>query len=114
MVYSLSLVHRIRDALSDQRGISERKMFGGVAFMCDGNMCVGVWQDSLIARLGQDQSQLALKLPHVGEFDITGRPMKGWVLITPDGIDSETQLREWIERALEFVRELPPKHQKKG
>lgn len=77
--------------------------------MLHGNMLVGVWNDSLIVRLGPEEGDNALTEPHVGQFDVTGRPMKGWVMVEPDGIDSDAQLRDWVERALNFVRTLPAK-----
>jgi len=109
MPYSKSLAARIRQALAQRNGIVEKKMFGGVAFMLHGNMLVGVWNDSLIARLGPDQGEKALKEPNVKEFDVTGRPMKGWVLVEPDGTENHVQLGDWIERAVEFVGTLPAK-----
>ena len=92
MPYSESLAERIRQALGRCKGIEEKKMFGGVGFLLNGNMLVGVWQTSLIARIGPDQYDAALKTPNVREFDITGRPMKGWVMVEPDGIESDKPL----------------------
>ena len=109
MPYSKSLAARIRHVLADSNGIVEKRMFGGVAFLLHGNMLVGVWNDSLIVRLGPDQGEVALSQPHVKQFDVTGRPMKGWVMVEPDGLDSDAQLRDWIERAVDFVRTLPGK-----
>jgi TfoX/Sxy family transcriptional regulator of competence genes len=109
MAYSESLAFRIRDVLTGQRGFTEKKMFGGVGFMLHGNMCVGIWQTSLIVRLGVEQAAAALKEPYVVEFDPTGRPMKGWVVVEAEGIETDRQLREWIERAVEFVETLPRK-----
>jgi TfoX/Sxy family transcriptional regulator of competence genes len=109
MPYSESLAARVRDALTRRRGVIEKKMFGGVCFMVDGNMCVGVWKDSLIARIGEDEATKAFKRSGVSEFDVTGRPMRHWVLIEPGEIDSDAALREWIELALRFVKTLPPK-----
>jgi TfoX/Sxy family transcriptional regulator of competence genes len=109
MPYSKLLAERIRHQLGSHHAIEEKKMFGGVGFLQAGNMCVGVWHDSLVARLGPDQAALALNEPYVGEFDITGRPMKGWVLIAPEGLDTDGQLNAWIERALSFVETLPEK-----
>jgi hypothetical protein len=83
--------------------------FGGVGFLLNGNICVGVWKDSLIARLGPEEGEEALKQPHVREFDITGRAMKGWVLVEPDGVAQDDQLRDWIGLAVQFVRALPAK-----
>ena len=109
MPYSKLLADRIRHHLGCHKGFEEKKMFGGVGFLLDGNMCVGVWKESLVARLGPDQAARALKEPYVGEFDITGRPMKGWVLIAPEGLDPDRQLNAWIERAMSFVETLPEK-----
>ena len=103
------LAERIRQAIAQRRGIVEKKMFGGIAFLLHGNMLVGVWKDSLIVRLGPEQGAQALSEPHVKQFDVTGRPMKGWVLVEPEAIDEDGQLRDWIERASEFVGTLPAK-----
>ena len=84
-------------------------MFGGVCLFLNGNMLVGVWKNSLIVRLGPDEGEVALLEPHVKEFDITGKPMKGWVMIEPEGIDDDDQLKEWIQRATKFVGKLPGK-----
>lgn len=84
-------------------------MFGGIVFFSNGNMLVGVWKESLIVRLGQDQGDEALLEPHVKAFDITGRPMKNWVLVEPEGIKNEDQLAGWIEGAWKFVKKLPAK-----
>ena len=109
MAYSESLVGRLRDVLARKRGVVEKKMFGSVCFLLDGNLLVGVWQDSLIARLGSDRAAEALREPHVTEFDITGRPMRGWVLVGPDGVDDDRTLADWVERAERLERTLPPK-----
>lgn len=82
-------------------------MFGGVCFLLNGNLLVGVWKDSLIARVGRDAYEPALREKYTREFDITGRPMKGWVVIEPEGIDDDHQLSRWIDQATEFVRTLP-------
>jgi len=109
MAFSESLAARIRNALARKKNIEEKKMFGGIGFLLNGNMLVGVWKESLIARLGPDEGNEALKEPHVKEFDITGRPMKGWVLVEPEGVEGDDQLSGWIERATKFVRKLPAK-----
>jgi TfoX/Sxy family transcriptional regulator of competence genes len=109
MAYSESLAARIRQALKGSRGFTEKKMFGGVAFLLHSNMCVGVWQTSLIVRLGPGQAAAALKEPNVMEFDVSGRPMRGWVVVEAEGLETDGQLRRWIERAVEFVETLPRK-----
>ena len=93
MAFDESLVGGIRDALAHKRNIEEKKMFGGVGFLLNGNMLVGVWKDSLIVRVGPDAYEEALLEPHVKEFDITGRPMKGWVLVEPTGVEDDNQLK---------------------
>jgi TfoX/Sxy family transcriptional regulator of competence genes len=109
MAYSESLAARIRAALAGKRGVVEKKMFGGVGFLLHGNMLVGVWKTSLIARIGPDAYEAALAEPDVRAFDITGKPMKGWVMVEPDGIENDDQLSSWIERAWQFVKTLPKK-----
>src|SRR5262245_52302372 len=109
MAFSESLAARVRAALARTKGVEEKRMFGGVGFLLSGNMLVGVWKDSLIARLGPDGGEEALREPHVREFDITGRPMKGWVLVGPDGVADDGLLGAWIRRAVAFVETLPAK-----
>src|SRR5271165_5485944 len=109
MAFDESLAQRIRDSLARKKNIDEKKMFGGVGFLLNGNMLVGVWKDSLIVRLGPDSYEDALLEPHVKEFDITGRAMKGWVLVEPKGFESDDQLSDWIQRAKRFVGKLPGK-----
>ena len=109
MAFSEALAERIRQGLARRKGIEEKKMFGGIGFLLNGNMLVGVWKDSLIVRLGPEEGEEALKEPHVKEFDITGRAMKGWVLVEPEGVEDDDQLRGWIRRAVKFVGKLPAK-----
>ena len=111
MAFDENLADRIRKGLGRKKGIEEKKMFGGVGFLLNGNMLVGVWKDSLIARLGDEQGEEALKEAHVKKFDITGRVMKGWVLVTPEGLKDDDRLKGWIQRALKFVEKLPKKEQ---
>ena len=109
MAFDESLATRIRDALARKRGVEEKKMFGGICFPLNGNMLVGVWKDSLIARLGPERGDEALLEPHVKAFDITGKPMKNWILIEPEGVVEDEQLKDWIQRAVKFVGKLPTK-----
>jgi len=109
MPYSESLADRIRCRLARRKNIEEKKMFGGVGFLLNGNMLVGVWKESLIVRLGPETGEEALLEPHVKEFDITGKPMKGWVMVGPEGAEDDDQLKGWIERATKFVKTLPAK-----
>jgi TfoX/Sxy family transcriptional regulator of competence genes len=109
MAFSEALAERIRRGLARRRGIEEKKMFGGIGFLLNGNMLVGVWKDSLIVRLGPEESDEALKEPHVSEFNITGRSMKGWVLVAPEAVETADELNGWIQRAVKFVGKLPGK-----
>lgn len=109
MAFSETLAERIRRRLARRKNVEEKKMFGGVGFLLNGNLLVGVWKDSLIARLGKDEGEEALREPHVKEFDITGRPMRNWVLVEPEGVGDDDQLSGWIQRAVKFVGALPAK-----
>jgi TfoX/Sxy family transcriptional regulator of competence genes len=108
MPFSESLAARIRDTLGGRTEIAEQKMFGGLCFLLRGNILVGVRRDSLIARLGEDEASKALKKSYVTQMG-SRRPMKGWVIIGPDGIDTDRQLASWIDKAVEFVEVLPVK-----
>ena len=109
MTFSTALADRVRRALSRQRGVAEKRMFGGLGFLLNGNLVVGVWHDSLIARLGPDDGQDALAEPHVAPFTPTGRPMTNWVLVGAAGLDTDEQLAGWVHRAITFVSTLPAK-----
>jgi len=109
MAFDESLAGRIRDALAHKKNIEEKKMFGCVCFLLHGNLLVGVWKDRLIARLGPDEGEAALREPHVRAFDITGRPMRNWVAVEPEGVEDDDQLKAWIQRATKFVGKLPKK-----
>ena len=111
MAFSEVLAERIRQRLARRKGVEEKKMFGGVGFLLHGNMLVGVWKDALVARLGPEEGEEALREPHVKEFDVTGRAMKGWVLVGPEGVPDDEQVIAWIERATQFVRTLPAKEE---
>jgi TfoX/Sxy family transcriptional regulator of competence genes len=109
MPYDETIAARIRPMLARRAGFAEKKMFGGVGYLLDGNMCVGVWRHWLIARIGADAYDDALARPGVQEFDITGRPMRGWVMIDPSGARDDLEFAAWVEKAVTFVRTLPPK-----
>ena len=109
MAYSEDLASRIREILAEAGDLEERKMFGGIAFMVGGHMCVGVIGDDLMARVGPDAHEQALEKPHVRPMDFSGRPMKGYVYVAPAGLGIEAKLRKWIQLARDFVATLPPK-----
>ena len=103
------LVERIRPLMMRRQGASEQKMFGGVCFMINGNMCVGPWKGSLIVRLDKSRHEETQSELHVRPMDITGKVMKGWARVMPAGIKSDDDLKAWIDRAVRFVRSLPAK-----
>jgi TfoX/Sxy family transcriptional regulator of competence genes len=109
MAFSEALAGRIRQRLARRKNVEEKKMFGGVGFLLNGNMLVGVWKDSLCVRIGPDQAEEALLEPHVKEFDITGRAMKNWILVEPEGVEDDEQLMVWIQLAMKYVGKLQKK-----
>jgi hypothetical protein len=108
MAYDEVLADRLRDRLRDAAGVAEKKMFGGLAFLTHGNMTVGVHGDDLIVRISPDASGSALARPGVRPFDLTGRPMRGWVLVAGDHLD-DVDLDRWIGDAAAYVATLQPK-----
>ena len=109
MPFDEALGDRIRRALGKSKGLTEKKMFGGLAFLLNGNMCVGVHQDSMIVRLDRAATDQALQRPHTGVFDLTGRPMKGWILVGPAGVTSDNELAGWVDIASRYAGSLPKK-----
>jgi hypothetical protein len=109
MAFDEALAGRIRRGLARKKNIEEKKLFGCACFLLGGNVFVGVWKQSLIACVGPDEYKDALLEAHVREFDITGRPMKGWVVVASEGVEDNDQLKGWIERAVKFVGKLPGK-----
>jgi len=110
MPFNEALAERLRQALARRKNVEEKKMFGGVGFLINGNLLVGIRKDSLLVRLGPEQGDEALKEVHVSEFKITGRgTMKGWVVVGLEGVQNDDQLDAWIQRAMKFVRTLPAK-----
>jgi TfoX/Sxy family transcriptional regulator of competence genes len=111
MAYDQGLAQRIRELLEDQAGVSERKMFGGLAFMRYGHMFVGVLGSTLMARVGPDRHQEALAMPYVRPMDFTGRPMTGYVFVDADGLTRDRDLEGWISWCSRFVATLPPRRE---
>ena len=108
MAYDLKLAERIRSKL-DELPIEEKKMFGGVGFLLNGNMACGVNKDNLIVRINPEKQNTLLKKPHAKPFDLTGKPMKGWLIIEPHGVKTAKQLSAWVKEGVEFALTLPPK-----
>lgn len=107
MAFDEGLAERLRQLLKRRRGVAERKMFGGLAFMTHGRMFVGVVGDSLMARVGPGAYESALRKAHVREMDFTGKPMKGYVFVDPGGLESDADLERWVAECLGFVGTLP-------
>lgn len=109
MAYSKELAERIRKKLIGKSALMERKMFGGVCFLIHGNMACGILENDLIIRVGKEAYESSLALPHTKKFDITGKAMTGWVMVSPEGHVSDEQLDAWLQRGVDFVTSLPPK-----
>lgn len=110
MAYDEELAHRVRELLALEDGLSEIAMFGGLAFLLDGNMTLAVSsRGGLMLRVGAGPDEQALARPHVGNVHMGGRPMRGWIRIAPDGLRTRRQLSAWVRRAVSFTRTLPPK-----
>jgi TfoX/Sxy family transcriptional regulator of competence genes len=108
MAYDLKLADRIRSQL-DGLPFVEKKMFGGVGFLLSGNMACGVNKNNLIVRIDPEKQTAFLKKPHAKPFDLTGKPMKGWLVIEADGVKTDRQLSAWVKEGVEFAAALPPK-----
>ena len=107
MPYSENLDQKISDTISEW-GTERKNMFGGTCYLIKGNMMCGVYKDYLILRLRETQGEEALRQPHVRQFDITGRPMKGWVMVQESGFEGPA-LEKWLSKARDFAESLPPK-----
>ncbi|HEX5044662.1 MAG TPA: TfoX/Sxy family protein [Candidatus Polarisedimenticolaceae bacterium] len=108
MAYDQGAAARVRQALMGKEGLTEKQMFGGLAFLLNGNMLVGVMGDRLLVRTGPKGHGAALARPHAGPMTFTGKPMRGFVVVEPAGFATGQDLRSWISLALGYVRELPP------
>jgi len=109
MAYDEPLAERVQDALAGHSALTERKMFGGIAFMVGGNMACGVVNDDLMIRLDPEEAERALAEEHVRPMDFTGRPMKGFAFVSPGGTDSDEALAGWVELAADHAASLPAK-----
>lgn len=103
MAYDEELAERIRRSLANRGGITERKMFGGLAFLLGGKMFCGIVNDDLMVRVGPERYEEALGRPHVRPMDFTGRPMNGYVFVAPTGCSTEKAVRGWVESGAEFA-----------
>lgn len=110
MAYDEDLAHRIRELLAEQDGVSEVAMFGGLAFLIDGNMSVAASsKGGLMLRVDPDQTDAALSRAHARPFEMRGRELRGWIRVDSEGVRTKRQLAAWVRRGVEFARTLPPK-----
>jgi TfoX/Sxy family transcriptional regulator of competence genes len=109
MAYDEVLASRIRDRIGDHRALTEKPMFGGLAFMIGGNMAVGVHHDELMVRVGKDTHDEAVARPGARIFDLSSKPMRGWIVVAPAGFTDDDELDDWVERGRRYAEGLPPK-----
>lgn len=109
MAFDEKLAYRMRNLLQHSPGFAEKKMFGGIAFMIHGNMACGVHGDRVIVRLNPDGYEEALAKHHVAVFDLTGKPMRGWITVSPEGVAADEDLEIWVQQGLSFALTLPEK-----
>ncbi len=110
MAYDEGLAERIRELLSDEAGVSEKAMFGGLCFLLHGNMCLGIVKDELMVRVASgDTYDALLSRPHARKMDFTGRPMKGFLFVAPGGLENDRDLSGWVGHALTYSKSLPSK-----
>jgi TfoX N-terminal domain len=114
MPYDTLLAARLRAALGPLPNLEEKKMFGGVGFLVNGNLACGVYKNELIVRVGPEVYAEAISRPHTHEFNITGHPMAGWVMVAQQGSATEKDLGDWVRQGLDFARSLPAKGKSRG
>jgi hypothetical protein len=110
MAYDEDLANRIRELTADEPGITEQRMFGGLAFLVDGNMSVAAsGQGGLMVRIDPGDAEDLLAKAHARPFEMRGRPVEGWLRVEPEGVRTQRQLEPWVTRGLAYARSLPPK-----
>ena len=109
MAHDEILEQRVRSLLSDRSDLQIKRMFGGVGFMLQGNMACGVHSDYLIVRVGPERYEEALALPQTRVFDLSGRPMTGWITVAAKHLNSDEDLSAWLQQGVDFALTLPPK-----
>jgi len=109
VAFDIGLAERTREFLRNEPGVFERKMFGGLVFMLDGNLALGVYGEGLIVRVGRDAYEASLRRQGAGMFDFTGKPMRNWVVVDSSGLEDDAVFEGWVTTGLTFARSLPPR-----
>ena len=110
VAYDEDLANRIRELIAAEKGVTEKQMFGGLAFLISGNMSVSAsGQGGLLLRCDPAETESLLQKPHAAPFEMRGRTMDGWLRIGPDGVRTKRQLAPWVARGVAYARSLPPK-----
>jgi TfoX/Sxy family transcriptional regulator of competence genes len=110
MAYDEELANRIREVVGGESGLTEKRMFGGLAFLIDGNMAVGASsKGGLLLRVDPAQTEALIDEPHVGRFEMRGREMNGWLRVDPAAVSTDAELRRWVRHGVDYARSLPPK-----
>ena len=109
MAYDKDLARRVQNCLNGLVDFTEKKMFGGVCFLIRGNMACGILKRDLIVRVGAQHYDAALERPNTRKFDFSGRPLRGWVLVSFENHLSDRELSDWVEEGVNFTKSLPPK-----
>lgn len=109
MAYDEGLAERLHDHFKNRLDVNVKKMFGGLCFMVADHMCCGIVNDTLMARVGPENYESCLKKKHVSEMDFTGRPLRGFVYVAPEGFEDDEDLRYWLDLCESFINTLPPK-----
>jgi hypothetical protein len=112
MPFDENLANRIRRILKKMEGVSEKKMFGGLCFLVNGNMAMGVVNNDLMLRVGPDSYEKMFDLPHVRKMDFTGKSLKGFIYVGGEGTGAEKDLKGWVSIAVDYAKSLPPKEKK--
>ena len=108
-MYDPGLAARLDDIMSGMLEMEVTRMFGGYGFMMNGNMCVGIWDDMMVIRIGSDGWEAICDEPHVRPMDLTGRVMRGWAMIAPEGVTEDSEMQRYVDMAIMFCAALPPK-----
>ena len=109
MAYDEGIAERLRDVLADTQNVTEKNMFGGIAFLVNGHMCCGVTNETLMVRVGAKNYESALARAHARTMDFTGKPLRGFVYVAAAGLETDDGLASWVRLSLDFVTTLPPK-----